>query len=86
MPTWHFFPIVCDVMNSPLLGKLRVAEPQAIATFSLYANDHGFLLWSISIPVLCFCLYHKWTSSVPPATHTQKKCTHHLMSLEVCRK
>lgn len=32
-----------------------MAEPEASATFSLYANGHGFPQWSISIPVVHFC-------------------------------
>lgn len=62
------FPIVYDVMNSSLQRKLRVAEPQATTTFSLYANDHRFLQWSISIPVVCFCLFSQMDMPTPHYT------------------
>lgn len=60
------FPIVCDVMNSRLQRKLRVAKPEASATFSLYANGHGFPQWSISIPEVCFCRLSQMDTHSPP--------------------
>lgn len=52
-------------MNSHLGRKLRVAEPEAGATFSLYANDRGMTQWSISMPVVCFCRLSQMDMDLP---------------------
>lgn len=63
------FPIVHDVMNSHLRRKLRVAKPEAGATFSLYANGRGMTQWSISMPVVCFCHLSQMDMELPSASH-----------------
>lgn len=52
-------------MSSHLGRKLRVAEPEAGATFSLYANDRGKTQWSINMPVVCFCHLSQMDMELP---------------------
>lgn len=52
-----------------------MAEPEAGATFSLYANDRGVTQWSISIPVACFCRLSQMDMDLrsPPHPSTKRK-------------
>lgn len=76
-----------------------MAEPEAGATFSLYANDRGMTQWSISMPVVCFCHLSQMDMALPlplhpPASTSEIKKkekqllvdSSRLISLEVRRK